>query len=146
MKRKLVAGFVPALLVLLFMYTGFNKLFALADFTSSMLNQPIPHWLAYVLARCIPIAEIAAAGCLLFGATQKLGLCLSFVLLAVFTIYIGLILLHVFRKIPCSCAGVFRKIGWQEHLWINLVLLTLTGLALVPYIRKRFYPPLKQST
>ncbi|HWB93252.1 MAG TPA: MauE/DoxX family redox-associated membrane protein [Puia sp.] len=138
MKRKLVAGFVPALLVLLFMYTGFNKLFALADFTSSMLNQPIPHWLAYVLARCIPIAEIIAAGCLLFNATQKPGLYLSFLLLATFTVYISLILLHVFPKIPCSCAGIFRKIGWQEHLWINLALLTLTGLALLPYIRNAF--------
>ena len=143
MKRKVLAGFVPALLVLLFMYTGFNKLFTLDDFTRSMYNQPIPHWLAYTLARCIPVIEILAAVCLLFNATQKLGLYTSFILLAIFTTYIGLILLHVFRKIPCSCAGIFRKISWQQHLWINLLLLALTIAAT---IRKPLHSSLKQTT
>lgn len=146
MKKKLVAGFVPALLVLLFMYTGFNKLFTLAAFTSSMYNQPVPHPLAYILARGIPVAEILTAACLLFPRLQRLGLYASLTLLTVFTGYIGLILLHVFRKVPCSCAGIFRNISWQEHLWINLSLLALTGLALIPATYKPFHSPLNQST
>lgn len=146
MNRKLVAGLVPALLVLLFMYTGFNKLFGLHDFTTSMYNQPIPHPLAYVLARVIPIAEILAAACLLFPVTQKIGLFTSFILLAIFTMYIGLILLHVFPRVPCSCAGIFRHISWQQHLWINLLLLALTGLALYPTLKKHIHSPLKQAS
>lgn len=146
MKRKLVTGFIPALLLLVFFYTGANKLFSLHDFTSNMYNQPIPHPLAYVLARAIPIAEIIAAACLLFARTQQIGLILSFILLAIFTGYISLILLHVFPRIPCSCAGIFRHISWQQHLWINVLLLALTGLALAPTLKKHFHSPLKPLT
>ena len=146
MKRILVTGIIPAFLVLLFVYTGTNKLFGLHDFTSSMYNQPIPHSLAYVLARAIPIAELLAAACLLFTRTLKIGLILSFGLLAIFTGYIGLILLHVFHRIPCSCAGIFRHISWQQHLWINVGLLALTALALVPTLKKPFHSPLKPLT
>jgi putative oxidoreductase len=145
MKRKFLAGITPALLVLLFAYTGANKLFGLTDFTASMYNQPIPHPLAYILARVIPIAEILTAACLLSSKTQKLGLYTSFSLLTIFTIYIGLILLHVFRKIPCSCAGIFRHVTWQQHLWINLLLLALTGLSLSPHVKKHFQSPLNHS-
>jgi putative oxidoreductase len=145
MHRKLVAGIVPAVLVLVFMYTGINKLAGLTDFTASMYNQPIPHKLAYLLARVIPIAELLAATCLLFSKTQKPGLYLSFILLTIFSAYIGLILLHVFNHIPCNCAGIFRHISWQQHLWINLFLLALTGLALFPYLKKHLQSPLNHS-
>lgn len=145
MHRKLVAAVVPALLVLVFMYTGINKLVGLTDFTASMYNQPIPHGLAYVLARVIPVTELLTAICLVFNKTQKLGLYLSFILLTIFTTYIGLILLHVFKRIPCNCAGIFRHLTWQQHLWINILLLALTGLALFPIIKKRFQSPLNHS-
>jgi putative oxidoreductase len=141
----MLTGVIPALLILLFAYTATNKLAALDDFTASMYNQPIPHRLAYILARAIPIAEILAATCLLFGKTQKLGLYTSFILLALFTGYIGLILLHVFKRIPCNCAGIFRHLTWQQHLCINLLLLALTGLALSPQTKKHSQSPLKQS-
>lgn len=147
MKRKVLAGIIPALLILLFAYTATNKLADLGDFTKSMYNQPIPHPLAYALARVIPVAELLTAGCLLFVKTQKLGLYTSFILLAIFTGYIALILLHVFRKIPCSCAGIFRHTTWLQHLWINILLLALTGLALFPQLVNRFIhsSSLKQS-
>ncbi len=145
MHRKLVAGIVPALLVLVFAYTGINKLAGLTDFTASMYNQPIPHKLAYILARVIPIAELLAATCLLFSKTQKPGLYLSFTLLTLFTGYIILILLQIFRKIPCSCAGIFRHLTWQQHLWINITLLALTGLALSPHVIKHLQSPLNHS-
>ena len=145
MNRKRITGVIPGLLVLLFMYTGADKLFGLDSFTYSMYNQPIPHGLAFFLARLIPVVEILTALCLLFPATQRIGLYSSFILLFIFSIYIALILLHFFRKIPCSCAGIFRRITWQQHLWINLFLLALTGLALSPALQKPFRSPLKQS-
>lgn len=145
MKKKFVAGFVPAVLILVFIYTGTNKLFGIDNFASSLYNQPIPHGLAFFLSRAIPIVEIATAASLFFPSTQKPGLYASFVLLTVFTGYIAAILLHFFRKMPCSCAGIFRHITWQQHLYINLALLLLTGLALVPAIKKRFHSPLNHS-
>ena len=58
--RKLTR-WVPALLILLFMYTGFSKLFGMEKFTGTMLDQPIPHGLAAILAWVVPAAEILTA-------------------------------------------------------------------------------------
>jgi putative oxidoreductase len=145
MFRKRLAGAIPALLVLLFVYTGADKLLHLDNFTLSMYNQPIPHSLAFFLARLIPVIEILTAGSLLFTTTQHFGLYSSFTLLSIFSVYIALILLHFFRKIPCSCAGIFRHITWQQHLWINLFLLALTGLALSTAMQKPLRSPLNHS-
>jgi len=150
MKSRLLAGFVQALLVLLFMYTGFNKLFGLKEFTMSLYNQPIPHGFAFFLSRSIPITEIVTAICLLFPATTRIGLYASFALLLLFTGYIAAILLHFFRKIPCSCAGIFKHMSWQTHLWVNLLLLLLTGWTIwrttrVFKAQKHFLSPLNHS-
>ena len=127
--RKLTR-WVPALLVLLFMYTGFSKLFGLAKFSTTMYNQPIPHGLAAALAFIIPAAEILTAICLLFQRSQRAGLYAAFALLSVFTLYVGAILLHFFPRAPCTCGGIFHWLSWQQHLWVNLFLVTLTGITL----------------
>ena len=150
MTRRLLAGFVQALLVLLFMYTGFNKLFGLKEFTESLYSQPIPHGLAFFLSRFIPIIEIITAALLLFPATTRPGLFSSFGLLLIFTGYVAAILLHFFRKIPCSCAGIFKHMSWDLHLWVNVLLLALTGAALFLTsskfkASKRFHSPLNHS-
>jgi putative oxidoreductase len=150
MTRRLLAGFVQALLVLLFMYTGFNKLFGLKEFTDSLYSQPIPHGLAFFLARLIPVIEIITAVFLLFSATTRTGLYSSFGLLLIFTGYIAAILLHFFRKIPCSCAGIFRHMSWETHLWVNMLFLVLTGTAILLTsprfkVSKRFHSPLNHS-
>jgi len=121
---------IIALLVLLFAYTGFSKFFALQAFTGTMYNQPIPHWMAAPLVGLIPVAEVTAAGCLLFKKTQRTGLYLSLLLLILFTLYIAAILLHFFRRTPCSCGGIFRNLSWQQHLWVNLLLLAFTAIAI----------------
>jgi hypothetical protein len=126
MSKKLVV----ILLVLLFMYTGFSKLFALQAFTSSMYNQPIPHWLAAPLILLIPTAEVVAAGCLLTERTQRTGLYISFLLLTLFTLYVAAVLLHFFPRTPCTCGNVLRHLSWSQHLLVNLTLTVLTGIAL----------------
>ena len=127
MRTKLVAGFVPALLVLLFMYTGFTKLFAPVAFLDTLYKQPFPHAMSDWLAYAVPAGEITVAACLLFERTRTAGLFGAFGLLTLFTLYIAAILLHFFYKTPCSCGGVFRHLSWQQHLWVNIL---LTGLAI----------------
>jgi putative oxidoreductase len=128
--RKLTR-WVPALLILLFIYTGFSKLFGLEKFTGTMYNQPIPHGLAAALAIIIPATEIITAICLLFQRSQRAGLYIAFGLLTVFTLYVGAILLHFFPRIPCTCGGIFRWLSWQQHLWVNLFLVALTAITLL---------------
>jgi hypothetical protein len=121
---------IPGLLVLLFSYAGFNKLFALKDFTETLYNQPVPHLLAPVLAWLFPCLEILAAGLLLFPQTRRMGLFLSLGLLVIFSAYVSAILLHFFRRVPCNCGGLLRTLSWQQHFWVNAGFLVLTVLAL----------------
>jgi len=120
----------PGLLVLLFSYAGFNKLFALKDFSGTLSNQPIPHALAPLLAAGLPCLEILTAGFLLFPRTRTAGLYLSLGLLTLFTGYVAAILLHFFPRTPCNCGGLFRTLSWQEHFWVNVAFLALTVLVL----------------
>lgn len=130
MKKDKIVGIISALLVLLFIYAGFSKLFNMEEFTGTLSNQPISHRLALGIAWSVPIIEILIASCLLFEGTKKTGFYASFLLLSIFTLYIGAVLLHFFPRTPCSCGGVIRKLSWQQHLWFNFFFLFLSLLAI----------------
>jgi putative oxidoreductase len=131
MLRKLI----PGVLVLLFMYTGFSKVFALTTFKGTLYNQPIPHWLATPLIVLIPATEIFTAIGLLFDKTRRPALFSALILLVIFTAYIGVILLHLFHKTPCSCGGIFRGLSWTQHFWVNIGLTALAAVAI--FIRNK---------
>ena len=127
MSRNLIV----TLLVLLFMYTGFSKVFALQTFSGALHNQPIPYWIAAVLTILIPLAEIATASCLLFKKSRRTGLYSALALLTIFTAYITAILLHLFPRIPCPCGAIFHGLSWKQHWWVNLILTGLTAIAIL---------------
>ncbi len=126
MRRRLILS----LLVLVFVYTGFSKLFGWDYFSDAMHNQPLPHWLSNTLIWSLPPLELCTALGLAFTGTQRIGLISSFILLLIFTIYTGAIMLHFFPRVPCSCGGIFRKLGWHAHFWINVGLTLLAALEL----------------
>ncbi|HET6253260.1 MAG TPA: MauE/DoxX family redox-associated membrane protein [Puia sp.] len=125
-----LAGWIPALLVLLFVYTGCSKLFDLDGWTHTLYNQPFPRSLAPFFAIALPCIELATAATLLADRTRLIGLYSALTLLTIFSLYIAAILLNVFRKVPCSCGGIFRHLTWGQHLWLNLALLILAATAL----------------
>ncbi|MBS1661871.1 MAG: hypothetical protein JST68_12565 [Bacteroidetes bacterium] len=119
------------MLVLLFTYTGFSKVFAFESYQGTLMNQPLPHALIRPLSYILPAAELLTALGLLIPKTSHLALRSSFILLTIFTLYIGSILLHFFPKTPCSCGGIFRSLTWAQHLWLNLMLWSLNLYALL---------------
>jgi hypothetical protein len=76
----------------------------------------------------LPAVELLIAGILLFRKTRMLGLYSATLLMAIFTIYIGLGILHVYNRVPCSCGGIFEEFTWKEHFLFNLV---LTGIGII---------------
>lgn len=127
---RLVFDFISASLALLFTYTALSKLLDVSTFRQQMLNQPFPEWFANLLSWVLPFAEIAIATLLLNSKTRLTGLYLSLVFMSMFTLYIALVLLNIFGRIPCSCGGIFEKMSWEMHLLFNIifVLLALTGI------------------
>ncbi len=131
---RFVAAAAPYLLILLFMYAAASKLMAFADFRAQLLNQTFPHSWVPVLARLVPALEFTACGLLAFSGTEKYGLWISAALLTVFSGYIGLVLLHAWSRVPCSCGGILNHMSWGTHLVFNLVFL---GLAITGLLKVR---------
>src|SRR5579862_853857 len=113
MQTPRLTRWIPAILILLFAYTGSSKLFDLGSFTHTLYNQPIPKSMVPVLAITLPCLEIATAVALLFDRTRQIALYSALILLIVFTLYIAAILLRFFDRIPCSCGGIFRHLTWN---------------------------------
>jgi putative oxidoreductase len=130
MKKATVTQLICALLVLLYVYTAVSKLADFAEFARQMRGQPLPLPVREVLVRTLPAGELLVAACLLLPRLRTAGLWLSAGLLVAFTVYVLLALAGAFPRVPCSCGGVLRSLGWRNHLYFNLVFLLLNGAAL----------------
>lgn len=123
---NLKTGIPTTLLILLWTYTGLEKLIRFKDSRKAFLNQPMPHELEEVLAYAIPGVELLLALLLLFLTTRWWGYLGSILLLSIFSTYVGLIWVGAFPRVPCNCAGIIESLGWVEHFILNL---TFMGIA-----------------
>ena len=135
-KKQVLIECVCALLILLFLYASVSKFLDFKTFIDQMNNQPLPNSWTPFLVWAIPLLEIGISITLLFEYTRLLGLYASLFLMIVFTIYTGIVLLHFFPYIPCSCGGVIQKLTWNQHLVLNLFYVGLCGLGIVLQRRK----------
>nr|MBC7614376.1 hypothetical protein [Pseudopedobacter sp.] len=126
-----------AMLILLWSYASIVKLINMPLTFSQMHNQVFPIWMADILAYAIPILEIALVLLLLIPRYRKLALWLSIALLSAFTIYIILIKLFLFGRIPCSCGGIISGMSWTQHLIFNLFFLIISLSSLIVYQKER---------
>ncbi len=119
------------LLILLWVYTATSKLVDLTEFKRQLANQTFGKSVAAILLWFVPISELFAALLLLFSKTRFAGLTVSFFLMLLFTGYITLVLSGFYDRVPCSCGGVLKQLGWQAHLWFNLFFLGISGLGVI---------------
>jgi len=134
--RHALAACCTAMTALLFIYAAAAKLLVFSAFRHQLYNQDLPHPLAAVLAYLLPALEIATVVLLLYRRSEFAGLLLATLLLALFSGYIALALLHFWGRIPCSCGGIISRFSWKQHLAFNLVFLLLAGYALADHIRR----------
>ena len=125
------------MLILLWVYTATSKLADLSEFKSQLANQSFGTSTAAFLFWFIPISELLAAFLLLFTKTRFTGLIVSFILMLLFTGYIALVILGFYQRVPCSCGGVLKSLGWQAHFWFNLFFLGITALGVI--LERRLY-------
>ncbi|REG77516.1 DoxX-like protein [Algoriphagus antarcticus] len=118
------------MLILLWTYTGLEKLIRFESSRKAFHNQTFPAELAEVLAYAIPITEMLLALLLFFSITRWWGYLGSILLLTVFTTYVGLIWVGAFPRVPCNCAGIMESLGWEAHYFLNIafILLSMTGI------------------
>lgn len=128
---------ISTILILIFSYTGLDKLIRWKASWGAFHNQTFPPELADVLAYVVPISELVIALLLLFSATRWWGLLAGTLLLSVFTTYVGLIWVGAFPRVPCNCAGILESLGWAEHFVLNLFLIGIAVYGLWLYTTKK---------
>jgi len=131
---------VCALLILLFLYASISKFLDFKTFIDQVNNQPLPNSWTPFLVWAIPLVEIAISIALLFEYTRLLGLYAALIVMMIFTFYTGIVLLHFFPYIPCSCGGVITHLTWKQHLLLNLFYILISVLGVIQQHRKRFKP------
>lgn len=139
MKAKYVL-IVRYFVVLLFVYAAISKLITFEEFKVQLTQSPLLSMYAGIIAYLVVISELVIAFLLTLRSKRLLGLYLSYSLMVAFSIYIYLIL-NYSDFIPCSCGGVLEKLGWNEHLWFNIItsVLILLSIFYTDDKPKRFY-------
>ena len=129
MKRTIILDIITSLFILLFLYTGVNKIIDHQRFDWALHKSPLLHTAAPVLAWLVPVGEISIAISLLIPRARRIGLISSAILMGIFTIYVGFML--SFRNDrPCTCGGIIEYMNWHQHLYFNLGFTVMGLLAL----------------
>lgn len=123
------------LFILLWGYTGLDKLFNYSETVVQLSKSPMIGSMAPIMGIALPVIELALVVLLLLDMTKPLALYLSISLIVAFTTYL-IILTRFSYYIPCACGGifgkgfiingkVFLKLDWQQHIYFNLVFVFL---------------------
>lgn len=121
---------ITAVLLLLWIYTGLNKLIQYDKFSFEAGRSPFLQHIAPLVAIMVPASELAIAALLIFKRTRVTGLYASLFLMTLFTGYVY-IMLHYAYDLPCSCGGIIELLTWEQHLIVNLILTLLTAIAIL---------------
>ena len=127
---------VAGALVLFSVFAGaaWHKWRAAGEFQATLAEyRLLPPFAVTIAARCIPVLEAAAAAALLLPAVSRSAAVLAGVLLAAYTLAIGINLARGRRHIDCGCGWP----GQQQTLsaWLllrNGVLLVLAWICSLP--------------
>jgi uncharacterized membrane protein YphA (DoxX/SURF4 family) len=131
MAKKITIEVICSLLLILWIYTGLNKMLDYETFKFQLGRSPFVQPIAGFIAATLPAGELLIALALIIKKTRLLGLYISFTLMLLFTGYIYA-MLHYSYYVPCSCGGVLAALSWENHLIFNgiFTLLALVGIIL----------------
>lgn len=130
--RANILNGISVLLALMFFYAAYSKLIDYDKSRQEMLNQVFPRAVAMVLLFLVPITELLIVVLLLFRHSRRWGLYGSLILLVAFSVYISVSMSGVFGRVPCSCGGILKHMGYWTHLAFNVffIVLVVLGIAL----------------
>ncbi len=127
---NLIIEAITAVLLLLWIYTGLNKLIHYDKFSFETGRSPFLQHIAPLVAMILPAGELVIAALLIFRRTRVMGLYASLFLMTLFTGYVY-VMLHYAYDLPCSCGGIIELLTWEQHLVVNCMLTLLTAIAIL---------------
>ena len=130
-KRSTYIEFVCYFFFALFIYTALSKWMIYPTFVRDLQRAPLTGQYATLISILIPAVEVIIAIMVMFKRKQTLDIIGAFLLMAIFTFYVGYVL-NMTTERPCSCGGIFRNMTWRNHMRFNLIatFLAITGVIL----------------
>ena len=143
LKKTTIVEIISALFVILFIYTGLNKLLDYDTFRFQMGRSPYLQNKSGMVAATLPGGELLVALALIVPRTRLAGLYASFFLMSLFTGYVA-IMLSFSYYLPCSCGGILQALSWRQHLVFNslFTILSVIGVLLQSQTGQRSSIPL----
>ncbi len=129
MKRTLLVNTIALLFIVLFLYTGIEKILNIRNFREQLIASPILSPVAGIVSWTLPALEFLTAILLFVPRWKSKGLYTTLVLMIVFTIYV-VSLLVIDSHLSCSCGGMIENLSPRQHLWFNIAAILLASLAL----------------
>lgn len=130
MKRSTIIETIIVLYVILLLYTGISKLIDNDIFKEQLSASPVLAHIAKPVAIPFPWIEFFVVLLLLIPRWRYKGLFASMLLMIVFTTYI-LALLAFRDHLPYSCGGVIELLSWKQHIFFNIVFISIAIVAIV---------------
>ncbi len=129
---------VPVAFILFWFAVLAVQLHDFGKFKGEMYNQVFPAFVSHALIYILPSAEICIAALMVQGSTRLAGVALSFLLMLAFTVYVGLALLNVYSRVPCSCAGLLgNNSNWGANFILNLCVTAVAAAGLIFTVKDR---------
>lgn len=129
MKRNVIVGIISFLTILLFLYSGINKLLDNEVFKETIAVSPVLHPFAGVIIWLLPVVEFMTAILLLLPKWRLYGFYSALCLMIIFTVYVAVILIFD-KQGPCGCGGVIEFLSLKQHLIMNCIFLMLEFIGL----------------
>jgi len=120
---------ITVLFIILFLYTGIDKIMDHLVFREQIAASPILVHIASLAAIILPCVELGTVILLAIPRFRLIGLYVALCLMILFTGYIGAILCFD-KRLPCSCGGLISQLSWKQHLVFNFILITLSIIGL----------------
>ncbi len=148
MKQKtrwlMVPEIVAALYVLLFVYTGVDKLRNWELFRGALQKSELTADYAGLLGTGIPLLELGIALAVIIPFTRWVGILVGTALMTAFTIYVAYMIAFS-PLLPCTCGGLIQEMTWHQHLYFNATFVALGLLSLIIILNHQLFIAIKQD-
>jgi len=129
MRRNILVNLIAYFFIVLFLYTGGNKLTEPHFFKEQLISSPLLGSMAGFATWALPIGEILLAIALFIPASRLKALYATCAVMTLFTVYFIIILL-MDNQLSCSCGGILEELSPKQHIFFNTTCIFLSGLAI----------------
>jgi len=121
-----IATVISYSFIILFVYASVSKLLDFQNFRIQIAQSPLLSAFAGFVSVAVIILELLISVLLAIPTMRRWALIGAFAMMSLFTIYI-FIILNYSPYVPCSCGGILENMGWQQHMYFNMVFVLLAA-------------------